>query len=241
MIRRMLAAVQFLTIVPVGGGGAGPAEGAAFFPVVGGILGAAAGALFVWASARLGVELAALFAVLLLVVLTGGLHEDGLADAADAFRAGRTPEKILAILKDSRIGSYGGLAIAFSVAIRWQAIARAGEEAILGMTAALAVSRAAMPVLAAFTPAVGEGLGAAFCRGISKVSAAVACVIGAAIAIAAMRWRGAAMLAAAGILVLLARAYFLKRIGGVNGDCLGATCQAVEMASLVILAWRPSI
>jgi cobalamin synthase len=55
-------------------------------------------------------------------------------------------------------------------------------------------------------------------------------------------WRtGTAMIVASAAIVLLARYWFVRRLGGVNGDCLGATCQVVEMVNLVILAWQPSI
>jgi adenosylcobinamide-GDP ribazoletransferase len=96
-----------------------------------------------------------------------------------------------------------------------------------------------MPLLGAIAPPVGDGLGSAFCRGLSRAGVVIACAL--AVGIACVRWRGLAMVAASAALVFLARAYFVRRIGGVNGDCLGATCQVVEIANLLILAWRPSI
>src|SRR5262245_60497906 len=101
---RLFAAIQFLTVIPAPAGGP-PAPAAIFFPLVGATLGLAAGAIRLYAP--LPPAIAALLALVFLVAVTGALHEDGLADVADAFRAGRSPERILAILKDSRIGVYG--------------------------------------------------------------------------------------------------------------------------------------
>lgn len=230
MIARFLGAVQFLTILPVRGGTTDPA---AFFPIVGGMLGALVGVCT-------NGPLTALIAIALSVVLTGALHEDGLADVADAFRAGRTKERILEIMKDSRIGSYGGVALVFSVTLRWQALARFQMDPVLGAAAALALSRASLVALAGITPSVGSGLGDAFCRNLARSSLIIAIAAGAVIAVLCAQWRGVAMIAVSTALVLLARAYFVRRIGGVNGDCLGATCQIVETANLVILAWQPS-
>ena len=67
-------------------------------------------------------SIAALLALGLVILVTGALHEDGLADMFDAFRAGRSPEKIQAILKDSRIGVYGAVALTMTLLLRWQAI-----------------------------------------------------------------------------------------------------------------------
>jgi len=120
-MRRLLAAMQFLTVVPATSPEP-PAAGAIFFPLVGALIGAAAGAVYVGAIRLFPTSIAALFALLFLIMITGALHEDGLADVFDAFRAGRSPERIHIILKDSRIGTFGGLALAISVLLRWQSM-----------------------------------------------------------------------------------------------------------------------
>src|SRR4051794_11318327 len=128
-MRRFLAAAQFLTIVPARSS-ASPAGGAAFFPLIGAGIGAAAGALEIAASRLFPPAIAALFALLFLVTITGAPHEDGLADVFDAFRAGRSPQRIQAILKDSRIGVYGALALLIVTLLRWQSMALLGRIAI---------------------------------------------------------------------------------------------------------------
>src|SRR5262245_13968406 len=104
MIPAFLGAVQFLTVLPVPGKTAPPARSAIFFPLVGAWLGWMGATIFLFLRAVFPLELAALAAVAFWIVVTGALHEDGLADVADAFRAGRSADRILAILKDSRIG-----------------------------------------------------------------------------------------------------------------------------------------
>src|SRR5260370_24600376 len=123
MMKRFLGAVQFLTVVRVPFNTATAGEAAVFFPLTGAILGALSGAVCLVASSGFPRSIAALFSVVFLLVATGCLHEDGLADVADAIRAGRTREKMLSILKDSRIGTFGALAVVVSVLVRWQAVA----------------------------------------------------------------------------------------------------------------------
>jgi adenosylcobinamide-GDP ribazoletransferase len=233
-----MGALQFLTVVPVPGATASPGESAVFFPSTGALIGASSGALFLAFAYGLGRPVSALLALAWLIVITGCLHEDGLADVADAVRAGRSREKMMAILKDSRIGAYGALALIVTTAIRWQALAQTNVNAVLGMTAAVALSRTSLVALAGIAPASGEGMGVAFARccsrGLVLFTAAQAVVIA---LLVDLRY-GAVMILASALIVILARAYFIRRLGGVNGDCLGATCLAVETTNMVILAWH---
>jgi len=236
---RLVGAVQFLTILPIPGG-IEPHRAAFFFPLVGAALGAAAGCVLWGALYVVPAPVAALLALLFLMVATGGLHEDGLADVFDAFRAGRPPERILAILKDSRIGSYGALAIVIASLLRWQAIVALGDRAFPALAAAVGASRGGMVLLAYLSKPAGEGLGKAFVAGLSGASAIGAVVQAAALVFLCGPINGAVALAASALTLLLARAYFQRRIGGVNGDCLGATCQILEVLLLLIYLWRPS-
>lgn len=237
MIRRLTGAVQFLTVLPISASTSASGEAAIFFPLVGALLGAAGGALFLVAQRVFDSSIAALIAIAGLISLTGALHEDGLADAADAFRSGRSREKILAIMKDSRIGVYGALALIVSVALRWQSLMRLQVHVIAGLVAALALSRSALVLLAFFTPSIGEGLGASFASFLS-VKTVTAVLAQALVFALPCRWRGILMLLTSALTIALARFYFLRRLGGVNGDCLGATCQVVETVNLMVLAWR---
>jgi adenosylcobinamide-GDP ribazoletransferase len=239
VIRRLGGAVQFLTVLPISVPTSAPGEAAGFFPLVGALLGTAAGALYLIAKSFFGPSIAALIAIGGLISMTGALHEDGLADVADALRAGRSREKMMAILKDSRIGVYGALALIISFAVRWQSLVRIQGNVILGMAVSLAVSRSVLVLLAYFTPAIGAGLGASFTSFLSAKT--VMMVLAQALLFTILcGWRGVLILFTSGFTIALARSYFLRRLGGVNGDCLGAACQAVETVNLMVLAWRHS-
>jgi len=236
-MRTFLAAVSFLTIVPVNGKSVLPGRAAVFFPVIGVLLGAAGAGLFIAASFALPVSLAALLTVTFWTVISGVLHEDGIADVADAMRAGRTREKMLAILKDSRIGTYGAVAIVLSLAARWQALEHVPAAHILFVCIlAQAVPRAAMVALAWVSRPSGDGLGLAFTSSLTTAGALAAIAQGLAASML-LGWRaGLLIVAGAYLIVRGARAYFYKRIGGVNGDCLGATEQLLEIFILVLFA-----
>ncbi|MGY3602873.1 MULTISPECIES: adenosylcobinamide-GDP ribazoletransferase [unclassified Bradyrhizobium] len=125
---RFRDAVRFLTIIPVGASNDAPdsewlVRSAQFFPLVGAIVGLVSAAALLLSSLVLGPVIAALMAVLASVLLTSGFHEDGLADTADGLGGGWTVEQRLTIMKDSRIGTYGTLALIFAVALRVAAVA----------------------------------------------------------------------------------------------------------------------
>jgi len=236
-MRTFLAAVSFLTIIPVRGEGVPPGRAAVFFPLVGAMLGAAGAGLFIAANFILPASLAALIAVTFWTLITGVLHEDGLADVADAMRAGRTREKMLAILKDSRIGTYGAVAIVLSILARWQALQHIPIPRILEVCiVAQTVPRAAMVSLAWLSRPSGDGLGYAFSSSLTTTGSLIAIAQGL-IASMLLGWRPALLILAAAYLVVRgARTYFYKRIGGVNGDCLGATEQLLEIFILILFA-----
>ncbi len=235
MIARLLGAVQFLTIIPVRRPTTQPWRAAVFFPTVAAALGAAGGGLLVVTRDALPAEVGALLVVVFWVAISGALHEDGLADVADGCRAERSRERILAIMKDSRVGTFGALAIVFSVVVRWAGIVHLAVGVFPALVASQTLSRAASVVLARISRPATEGMGGELT---ARLSTPVA-VIAAAQGIAAALWcgprAGVGLLAGCGVIVVLARFYFRRRIGGVTGDCLGATSQVVEMFVLVLL------
>jgi adenosylcobinamide-GDP ribazoletransferase len=184
----------------------------------------------------LPVPLAAGLAVGVGVLVTGALHEDGLADTADGLGGGRTPERALEIMRDSRIGSYGALALMFSVGFRWAAVAgMAPAQGALALIVAHCVSRAALapaPLMAEY--AREQGLGRAL-DGVRASDAAIALLVGFAISLVAgvggLVAMAAALAAGGAVLALLVR-----RLGGYTGDGLGAIQQAAEIAALLALA-----
>ncbi len=231
-MRRLAGAIQFLTLIPAGPG-AGIGESAVFFPLVGAIVGALASGVYLLLDRIFPIAISSLGALLYLVLITGGLHEDALADAADALRSGRSPEKILAIMKDSRIGSYGGVALLFSILIRWQALAALGARSTVALVISETLPRAAFVLLSRAANPAGTGLGSAMSAGLTRNATLLAAAQTIAIAVALAPRLAPALLLGTAAVVWLARLYFHRRIGGVTGDCLGATGQIVECFCLL--------
>jgi len=225
----MRQALQFLTVIPICAPLDPLGRAAWEFPFVGVLLGWMAACVF---SLKFGPVLA----LIVITLATGALQEDGLADVFDSIRATRTRGKMLAIMKDSRIGAHGAAALVLSFVFRWQALGSLHGNAWIRLPAALGISRAVVVLLAASTPAQGEGLGRAFSESLPRWSAALALAQIAVLATLA-RWPAAVRLVAVNlILVAILRRWFIVRLGGTTGDCLGAACQISEAASLGIIA-----
>ena len=232
-----------LTRLPVGwlvprGAPFRPGRAVWTYPLAGLAVGAGAACSF-WAARRLGVPplLAAAWSVAVAVMLTGGLHEDGLADTVDGFGGG-TPERRLEIMRDSRIGSYGALSLVLSIGIRMAAIsALPAERAWAGLMLAGALSRTAMlPALALLRPARTDGLGRMMGR-VTPLASATALVIAVAIAVACATPAGAIVALVATLLVgLVVTAWARTQLGGQTGDVLGACCVLAECVLLTLVA-----
>ena len=236
MIGRFLGAIQFLTVAPVRRSVSRPGESAPFFPVVGAALGAGGGLILYFSQALLPQAVSSVIVLSLWALVTGGLHEDGFADVADAFRAGRPREKILTILKDSRIGAHGALALILISLVRWQALSAITVNPVLPLAAILAVSRASLVLLAWISPPAGGGLGFEFSRALNSRSALIVAVQ--VIPCAVFFGAGLLLIWGAFVIIMIARRYFVRRIGGVTGDCLGATCLIVETWGLILFTCR---
>ena len=238
VMRTFLGAFQFLTTVPVTARGVTLGRAALFFPLVGALLGLAGAGFYVALLAVLPTPLAALGVLIFWIVATGGLHEDGLADIADAFGTTRSRTRALKILKDSRIGTFGVLALLAFALVRWQALSALAtlprESLVAVLVASQAASRGAMVALAYTSRPAGEGLGFAFCSTLAWPAALGAIALG--ILAAALCGPRLGGLIVAGLYLLLRalRAFFYSRIGGVTGDCLGATSQMAETLTLLL-------
>jgi len=238
-MRTLLSAISFLTVVRVPGPCVAPGRAAIFFPVVGALIGAAGAGLYLAFGAVLPSALASLIVVAFWASISGVLHEDGLADVADALRAGRSKAKMLAILKDSRIGTFGAVAIVLSVVARWQAVDHLATPRVLEtLIAAQSVPRAAIVALAWVSRPVGTGLGLAFSSTLTSTAAVLAILQGIIAAFACGLRPGITIILGAYLAVRLAQSYFYRRIGGINGDCLGATEQILEIFILVLFTCR---
>ena len=236
-----LAALQFLTRIPV------PStrlpedvftRSLAWFPVVGLLIGALAGALHGLLAAHLPRTVAAILTVTFLVALTGALHEDALADCADAFGLKHSAEKTFAILRDSRIGSFGGVALALSLTGRVLLIAALPlHRALPFLIAAATLARWSTLPLALLPAASASGQGARIAGRVPAAVLLLGTVWMLLILGAALRWQACWPVAVSLALVFATGAFYRRRLGGVSGDCFGATNQLVEIAVLTCGAW----
>lgn len=181
--------------------------------------------------------IAAGLALLVGVLATGGLHEDGLADLADGFGGGRTRERKLEIMRDSRIGSYGTLALILSLGLRWQALASLPlPMAAMAVLAVAMASRAILPAVMVMLPAArSDGLGKSASGGGGQ-GASVATLIGlSALLLCLGPWAAFLVSLAMALMALAMARLALRQIGGQTGDVLGAIQQCAELAALISL------
>ena len=234
-------AVGFLTRVPVP---FGPDEAprltaaAPWFPVVGAGVGGLAGGTLALVALLPGAEVAGVAAALGLaagVVATGALHEDGLADTADGLGVLGDRERRLAVMRDSRIGTFGAVALLVWMLVAWSALrALPTGDAVLALVAAGAVSRWAILVHALVgRPARPDG--AIHALRVGPAAAVVATLVAAAAAGLALGLvTGAVALAAGAVVAGLVAAAMRRAIGGITGDTCGATAALAQVAVLVV-------
>lgn len=235
----LLVAIGFLTRVPVPVGHVEPSKLAgsvAWFPAVGAVVGLGVAGVYAGALTFLPPSVAAALALAAGVIVTGAFHEDGLADTIDAVGGGRAADDVRRILKDPRHGSYGVLAMALSVLIRWSALASLDAvTAVSILVCAHAIARASAVGLMGLVPAApGDGLGTAYTSSLRTAHVAGA-LLGAAVigGLAAGIWVLPAILLGAVAAGIVARAA-VSKIGGITGDFLGATEQLAECMILVL-------
>ena len=243
VLRGARAAVVFLTRLPIGGFPYQAAEWAwapAWFPLVGAMIGLALSAI-VAATHPLGAFVSATLAYAVAAVLTGAFHEDGLADTADALGGATSRARIFEILKDSRIGSFGGLALVFSVLLRVGLLARLADVTTFALVWSQCVARLFPVWLLVALPYVTPD-DTSKSRAVSPVSWRQGGLAAAVAIVVALGLRGAGLGSVvdlalttflAAITALVAGYRFHRRAGGVTGDFLGATEQLCECAVLV--------
>jgi adenosylcobinamide-GDP ribazoletransferase len=253
-MRLFLVALQFLTRLPVRLSRFDPAwlnDCVRHFPLVGMVVGGVGAAVLFAALQVWPAWVAAVLALIATVALTGGFHEDGLADTFDALGGVVPRDKALAIMKDSRIGSYGALALVLSLLLRAALVAVLATRPLPGAVAALLVSHAfartaavgvmvSLPYggdadhakakpLALAVPMRNLWIGLGWCALL---------VLG--LATLGVWWPRLALAAVAALAVaLVMRQWLRRRLGGYTGDGLGATEQLTEMA--VLLAFTASL
>lgn len=209
-----------------------------WFPVIGAGVGLVGAAAWWGAHALWGPLPAAIAAVAATVLVTGAFHEDGLADTFDGLGGSPERERALEIMKDSRLGSYGALALMLTVIARIVALLLLGSAAPAALVGAHALARfSSLPLIRWLPYARADGgTGKPFAGGVSTAGLGLATLFTA--VLTALLWRQQAAivwLAAAAIAGLLAL-WFRLRIRGITGDTLGAANQLVELTALLALA-----
>ena len=242
-LRYFLAAVQVLTRLPV------PAlrgfeeewleRGVKYFPLAGALVGAACAAILFAASRLWGGMLPALITIAAGIAMTGGLHEDGFADFFDSM-GGATREARLTIMKDSRLGTYGVLALGAGLGAKIFALAAltpaTGAAALIALHAG---GRLAAAAVISMLPYAG-GISAAKIKplgyGITRADLAIAAIFGI-LPLFLLPWVTALLaFAIAGAASTLAALYARHLLGGYTGDVLGAVEQSYEIAFLLAAA-----
>jgi len=257
--RIFLTAIMFLTRIPVPAFAGYSADylrqAPRYFPVIGWLVGAISAAFLLLFSRFVSVDAGVLAAILSGVFVTGALHEDGFADVCDGFGGGITKEKILTILKDSRIGVYGAIGLIGILGSKFVLlkelpglaaapglIAVPGSIAMSGLIAAHSLSRLMAVLVMQTTGYAGDPL-------VSKSAGVAGRLPGGALIFAVLTGVAPfALLPGHFWLVIVPvvvttyglRSYFRRRIGGYTGDCLGAIQQVTEIVTYLgfVLVWR---
>ncbi|WP_321792335.1 adenosylcobinamide-GDP ribazoletransferase [Caballeronia sp. J97] len=243
-LRYFFTALGYFTRVPVPrwvGFERGYLNAAArYFPLVGAMVGGVAALVYLAALRVFPAGVAVLLSMAATLVLTGAFHEDGLADCVDAFGGAYTREDALRIMHDSRVGAFGAIAITVALALKWQTLAALPPSRVAWtMIAAHAVSRAfAISYLVTLDYVRAEGKAKPVAQRMSLPSFALALVF-------SLPWLfvidlklACFTVVALVVLRFIIGRYFVRRIGGYTGDCLGFAQQVFEIAIYLIgLAW----
>lgn len=252
-LRRALIALGYFTRAPI------PAwvgwseyeldRAARYFPLVGTAVGAVAALALMAGTYLWPVSIAVALSMACTLLLTGAFHEDGLADAADGFGGGYTRDRVLEIMRDSRIGSFGAIALVIVLLAKFVALVEIGRaspsQAMLALVVAHAASRAVGLLVMTQLPYARLDDAQAKAKPVAQDIGAREWITGLLLGAAPAMFAAAAGVIGATTLLTLAVAcavvlfaatrYFRARIGGYTGDCLGATQQVAEVAIYLVL------
>jgi adenosylcobinamide-GDP ribazoletransferase len=240
--RKLVAAAAFLSILPLPGGkrlftsaSASPLSGGEYFPLVGALLALLLAGLTLLLAPLLPQLVLAALLVVGLVLLTGGLHLDGLMDTCDGLFGGMTRERKLEIMRDSRVGSFGVLAGACALLLKFACFASLGKPALpLVFLVTLPSSRWALVLaLHLFPGARASGLGATFRQDITPQRLALACALTLALVLVSAQLSGLLVWCVMTLTALLLGAWITRQLGGLTGDTYGAIAEIAEIVGLL--------
>ena len=243
MIRPLALALQLLTRLPIPSSATAPrpeqlGQSVLFFPAVGLVIGALlAGVHFALEPIDAGIRAGLLLTVW--VLITGGLHLDGLADSADAWIGGQgNRERTLAIMKDPRSGPIAIVAIGLVLLNKFAALQLLlANDAVMALLLAPVLGRTVIVLLLLTTPYVRtEGLGSPYAHYLPRLHSSLLVVLIALSTIALLQWQGGIALIMLSVVYFGLRHWLIARLGGITGDGLGAACELAETVVLIGLA-----
>ena len=235
--RGFVAGISFLTRIPVGAavGERDIAASVAWFPVVGALVGALSGAVYLLASRAWPSLVASLLAIGSSIAITGAFHEDGLGDTADAFGAASTGRDPQPVLKDPRMGTFGVVALVLVIGVRVALVAslvpRAGALALI---AAHSLARGVSAATVVSAPSAGSGLGSSYASLAPKWRGVVAMVVAVIIATICIGIAAPVACVLAILAAWLQARWAERTLGGVSGDVLGTIEQTGELITLLV-------
>lgn len=252
---RALIALGYFTRIPipawVGWSEQELGRAARYFPAVGIVVGAFGAVVLALGLSWLPAGVAVGMSMLATILLTGAFHEDGLADSADGFGGGYERSRVLTIMQDSRIGSFGAIALVLALLLKFATLLALSESSATAACAALIIAHAAsrasaLPVMMClrYTREEGDSKSKPVAQGVGLRDLAPGVAFGIAPLLAAAFYsvlsplHGLLVLAMLALVCALAIRYFRRRIQGYTGDCLGAVQQVAELSVYLVLCAR---
>jgi adenosylcobinamide-GDP ribazoletransferase len=241
-MKAFLQALSFLTILPLGRNipteGKTLARSMAFFPWVGFLI----GLILVLASFLLTLllpkSLVLWSTIGLLALITGGLHLDGFADTIDGLASGGTREKKLEVMRDSRIGAFGVIGLIFLIGAKYLALDQIPNSSLpSSLISMIVMGRNSMVLVCYRSPYArsGEGLAKPFAANLRLREMVVSTVSAFGIVLLTLNVKGILVFLGICIFSLAYRAFFIKKLGGITGDILGASNEMTELLSILFL------
>jgi adenosylcobinamide-GDP ribazoletransferase len=241
-VKDFLQALSFLTILPVDQTSLPEAKGLArsmtFFPLVGLLIGLLLTVAYLILSFLFSKSLALWLTLGCLALLTRGLHLDGFADTLDGFAAGGPKEKILEVMRDSRIGAFGVIGLILLIGAKYLALDQIAAPSIPGSLLLMTVmGRNSMVWVCFRSPYArsGEGLAKPFAENLTSREMILSSASAIAMGLVIWGLEGVLVFVGIGLFSLLFRLFFLRKLEGITGDILGAANEFSEVLCLLLL------
>lgn len=247
-MKKFILIIQFMTRIPINLSlevkREDFADAVRYFPLVGLIIGAIDLFVYIITSKLFHGILPVVFTMISHIIVTGGLHLDGLSDTADGIFSGRSKDKILDIMKDSRVGTFGVLALVTLMLLKFAAIQEISETNIYSALLISPVISRTFATLLMYKRRYArqkEGLGDLFIGKISTLTFSIALALGLIITLAVGRTYGLIVIIVGYIFTILFRSYIEKRLDGITGDILGASVELNEVLVLIVFCLLQSL